>query len=550
MMKKGLKKTVVHVMLLVIILAITLISCEDSTSPTPDDKPLISDIDISMGSEVRISLPSLSKSVDYEKWSDFYNDKYDLNINIDAYTHVKLDLDSWDIYYGASMTLYYDFLSYKAPKGSYNGIYLYPIQVYNFVYQSKINRADFLSLSTGKDKSVKETGQYIGEPFNEFEVVSEFELNMLEPYMDKNGDIWAIPYEHKLPEVKIRKYNKEILKKLGRDVPTNLDELYNLLIDVKQYGEISSVLPRMDRNFVFSGFEDIVCAFGIKAHPIKSNVFYSIQYDEESGYYVDLALTEKMKDCINYFTMLINDGLIPLEGGFQSSNHAFYNDAVFSVYENVDRIEDLDIPFSTKLYYENYEPHRYYLPSRYVYILGRDLEVSEAVNNVLNTLYDGRGGTLNARYGLDDNFTIIDDIVKISNENYSKAPKLVGEFPDSSYKNKQVDTLEKFKNQITNENLLSGYYKIYTPKAAALEIDNDYRWRNESYEQHYFALYRLVDLFYIRLGEHFFNKNRPTTDEFLQSYIEEAKKIISSDERIEFFFEPGERYQMQDIYWK
>ena len=268
------------------------------------------------------------------------------------------------------------------------------------------------------------------QPYNDMPVLGELAPEILNPFADNQGNIWALPYEYKYPEVMIRKYNKDIMKELGADVPNTINEFYDLLVQIKNDSNIVNVLPQMKRGAVFSGFIDIVNAFGIKTSQ-DMDAFYSIQFDESEGKYVDVAFQERMKQCIDYFTLLIDEGIIELENGVPSSNDAFNNNLIFSVYEKLDRDEDLTIPYTSMLYSFDYEPKQFFIPSRYYYILGRDLEIGPAVNDVLSALYGNNDSSISARFGkIGIDCFIRDGEIHISNENYVRAPKLIGMFPD------------------------------------------------------------------------------------------------------------------------
>lgn len=533
-------------------LIVILVSCaQNSDSDIKLTLPNIiqnSNIAYSINDKVNIYLPAMRSKIDYSSWEVYFNDKYDTDINIKKYTFLDIDLESKAL--DSGNLLFSSFLAEFADKNiAKNGIFLFTMSEYQALYQVSINQLMlYKDIETNNSKFANDMLEWIGKPLNNLSFINEIDPKLLEPYTDIYGNIWAVPYEYKYPKVKVRKYNKDTLMQIGSSPPKTLSELYEVLIKSSDLSKANRILPNLNTDCVFDNFEDIVCAFNIKINPEK-NAFFSIQYDEDTMEYIDIALDKRMADCIDYFTMLINSNLIGLNSNNDSLaniDNEFYLGRLFSTYSEI-REEDLDIPFSEKLQHSNYTAHYYYTPSRYVYVLGRDLIVDSKVDDIFNCFYTIEEASLVSQFGIPDNEYNIDrNNYNKSTFSYEYSPKLIGDFYNNSLI-QDSNELRNLKNQIISNNFRDEYYKELTPLMQALETNflytNIYEVSpNSNNETYYF-----VNLFYNMLSVHLGNIDRPLTEEFISKYRIEMKKRATS-EIIKSYFVKGQVTSMNFKY--
>jgi len=300
----------------------------------------------------------------------------------------------------------------------------------------------------------------------------------------------------------------------------------------------------MNPNAVFTGFEDIVNAFGINA-PSEIGAFFSIQYDEDEEKLIDMAFSENMKECIGFFTLLLDEGIISIGKPGEDSDELFYSGELFCDYGTIEREEDLKGPYSLKLFNGNYDCHLYYFPSRYVYVMGEDLVLDATVEEFFNNIYLNDEYKLIARYGT-DGYDVVRHNIIMSDDTFSKAPKLVGEFPDDMYKIED-DKLQELKDEISEANIESGYYKELTSETGICEIQFNCIYLPDKADDYTFDMYLFMGLFYKMLSEHFIDENRPTTEEFIGNYRREAANIINRG-KIGWWFTGKAVLDLEDVY--
>lgn len=524
-------------LLLVFLILVLLASCNVKKSDTPaiSLSPTDTDIQIeSNGTEsVMVNLITSSRYNNYSNVKEIYLDKYDLNVVINNYAGIYHKLSDERVVLG-NLYLEYDAYDKDAIR---DGIYLFNNhQFYQYILAS--NNEYMVSHFPDEAGALLEAYK----PFDELRVTGKIEPDILELYSIPGRGIMGLPFEYIYPEPKIRKYNKDIMEDLNTPLPSTTDELMELLKKVKSNTDIPEVLPNMVRGNVFKGFEDIVNSFGLKTS-LEFGSFYSIQYDYKNESFVDLAFSDAMFACIEYFTELINEGIIRLDAGNQSDNFWFYSDKTFSVYDYIEYEEDIKIPHTSKLFTEGYTPKLFYMPSRYVYVIGKDQELDSGLEQLLLNLYTDEEFYLTSLFGvLGNDYELVDGRVVAKSISGKQKNSIIGALPymPMLQNPNSSENLESFRNQITSDNLQSGYYQALTPEKAAMEILCDVGCIEDlKINGPLPVVYDAAHLFYNMLSDHFYNTDRPATDVFLNNYRDKMRELFKID-IVRWYFSYGE----------
>lgn len=118
-----------------------------------------------------------------------------------------------------------------------------------------------------------------------------------------DGKVYSAPVygTQRVQNMRTWLYRKDIFEKHGLEIPTNYDQLYETAKKLK--GLYPDSYPICFREGVYR-FEDLSCAW-------KNNLTYMHYYDFETGEWKFGAQDPLMKEIIEFFRKLIEEGLVP-----------------------------------------------------------------------------------------------------------------------------------------------------------------------------------------------------------------------------------------------
>lgn len=233
--------------------------------------------------------------------------------------------------------------------------------------------------------------------------------------VDENGQIWGLMKEHTF-HIPIRLYNEKILNEINEDIPTNPNELQEVLLKVNTfYKEQDGIMAMVaSANNCLHDFQDIFNAYNLDIYLNK----YTIGWNENTNSYEDSALITDMDKLLNYFSYILETKLVTV---YKEENinrgqmlEQFNNDNLFTLASTISARGNTSEFYSFDL--NESDSKHIYSSSANMYFIPKNIEnPSLVVNTFINMFYKELENNVIGKYGLD--FEIIDDVVRVKTHN-------------------------------------------------------------------------------------------------------------------------------------
>lgn len=343
--------------------------------------------------------------------------------------------------------------------------------------QASINSPGVVKITVEKFKAIFESRHVILLSLNDFILENDL-LRMLPNSVkyalaDSDGVVWGLPYSHRFNTLS-RVYNTSIMEQLNLSSPTNTDELFEVLLAVKN--SYNKPVIRISKPDCVAFFYDVFAAFKCPIFDDKYTIGWSIKDDA----FVDFAISDEMYKSLKYIKMLNDFGFINKDPtSLENLGDAYEKNELFTlVKHDSEGISDLyttntlgDSIIYLELGAEN---------SPYVYILPNGIEKpEETLLDFISNFYSNEKINKSGRYGIEGKaYEYVDENFIIMSSNVSWEMPMISDYWFSNWylPIKSVDEINEKANWLENNKALyvEGFYKgtyrfIPIEKTLALE---------------------------------------------------------------------------------
>lgn len=477
--------------IIIVLIMIVLVGCSNNYDqidnklsikenlPTATSTLLIKDFDAGEDNSVRVTSYLKVDSILVKQWEELFLKNFNISLNYSSYNN----------YYAEKGVLFYPISPYdhteeiKLSMNNQGGLYI--ISIY-----------DFLRFENEKKTLLL--------PFNDLKIERLLDSKITNPLSD-NSEVWALPCHVIVPTLFVREYNKDMLDSLNMSLPTNLTQLFEILLAARKSNSINYIINIPGGVGIGITLFDVFAAFDINTD------FFPVKYDEKVKGYIDPLASQNMKDCIEYLTQLADNDILQFDGYEYEINV----DDMFSKSKTYQIGSKYTVNLDNDLH--EYKTFFYYNQFSYVYVLAKNTKNIESVDNYLDVIYNTSIGYLTARYGHLDEYTVIDNKVYVRDIKKERLG-LIGDLPTMNYFEVSNTGTEEDTNEeisIINELFKSNYY--YPVSISEMNYLN-------------FEANQVIALnFKNSLYNYLSNKDRESVDDFIYNYMVVAKKNNTDD---------------------
>ncbi|MBN2851172.1 MAG: extracellular solute-binding protein [Clostridia bacterium] len=218
-----------------------------------------------------------------------------------------------------------------------------------------------------------------------------------------NGEVWSIPVGYRVVPM-VRVMNGEWLSNLNKEVPTTIDELYDVARaftydDPNQSGTNNTFGIAITRNMSLNTLGDLFLANGCYYEPFGNN---TIAFDRSTESFEDGLIKEDTKDTLLMISKMADENII--KEVLYNSMYGFYDtDTEGSYYYTVNTISDLE-KYEIEWYLEgsNKENVCQALTGGNSYVLSKNTENPQGVvNTFMDTFYGSPEGYYRGFFGIE-----------------------------------------------------------------------------------------------------------------------------------------------------
>ena len=265
---------------------------------------------------------------------------------------------------------------------------------------------------------------------NNYININRYPLDVKNIVTDIYGDIWVLPTYHE-KEYKYRTYDKDILEEFNMDVPTTVDEFYNLAIAIKQYNENSDkkvYISTFTNINILDEFADIFIAFGCY---VDYNLFglkaSSIAYNPNIDQFEYILNNENVKEAIKFIKLLYDEDLIyynktrelsddiSIASYYTNANNINYDNKSYGLY--LEGISNKNLVYCTDIVGG-------------ISFLYNTSEVDKIVSFYENMVFTEKNAQLIFNYGIESEGFYTKDNVLYINKDYMNDPNIKIEWYD------------------------------------------------------------------------------------------------------------------------
>ncbi len=243
------------------------------------------------------------------------------------------------------------------------------------------------------------------------------------------GITWGIPFSFYAVDLyqPLRSYNGGIIDKLGIDIPSTLNEFYDMCVKVRDLDQNRDIL-NSNIDTMFFEYYDVFAAFGVPVKPVPIDM-QTIMYDSEKNIVRDFAYDKGVRDSLYFIKSLYDAGFIKItENNYDSILNFFSDKTVSAITGFYDRIK-----FKKKKIYNSAifhgENKNIKMPISKIigyYILMKDTpEPKKIINRLVNSFFKDEKSNMHVYLGQNESdYEIRENIIVYKTNLYKEAPLL------------------------------------------------------------------------------------------------------------------------------
>ena len=457
----------------IIFILLFLVSCKTSVEYNIIDEPKARETEITSNNPfVLVNTRIFNEKCDYDSWSKYFENEYLLKIDIHK-------------------------MNKNEPLGS--GINI-------------IEVSEFLKLFSDAEK--------LFQPLNNLEIIDQLDNKLLNTYKNLSGEIYCLPYEQRSGVFFMREYNGIDGNNKFEKIPNEINEILEYLTLISTSGNYEHTLEPLYKYDVLRPYFDFAKSFGLK---INTEILpYSpVEYNYNEKYFSDIISTKNMSEFLYYFKTLYEREIIRTSiSDLPHRNNNFKEfdkKNIYSIYSTNRKIQN-DTMYSTHFINSDYENIELFLPSRVVYVVAKDYENDNGLNEFFNKVYMDNFSAISLKHGINENdYSIVGNEIRLA-EHYS--PTLIsGSFVDSQYHVNTINYESDIKKmEAVKSNANFQYKHIFTNI-----VENIITFEDRTNGTQVF------DFFNIMFYNQYTINDDMVVDEFIKDYIIEMKKNGAED---------------------
>lgn len=346
-----------------------------------------------------------------------------------------------------------------------------------------------------------------------------------------DNENWAVPAGEAAHTIfPIRAYNSNILSSLNRQIPSNTDELMELLSEVKEnYPNVDPIM--ISGNSVLSDSSDILNAFGVPAF-FSGRYFSQIAYNYTTGGYEDIVMDENFVKAITFIKTLYSEELVNISDYTVNTTIKLFNGGVvFSRFGMMPASDDeicneFSPSYGSYLLNDNYElPYIYqYATTPMIVLGGKTKEPQKILGALIKNFYTNQEGVRDVSYGLaeldDYEISIKNNMKSVETEHIKFLPMNISSLLD------EPEPSEAFNNKQALSDLLKEqkYYINSMPNTSQLQKNNFFHDYMAQYTMDKKVMFNVLNSLVIEYIE-----SNISSEEFMEKYLAEMKNINAED---------------------
>lgn len=346
-------------------------------------------------------------------------------------------------------------------------------------------------------------------------------LAIKESFIDKEGNIWAIPFNCE-PAFRGRKYVTTWLSKFNAEIPKNINELYELFKnftyqDPDRNGLNDTTGQTYLPGYPIAGFTDVFDAYDCSISKEIATPYIQISFNNDENIFEDSMLKPNMENALTFIKSLIDEKIISnnkyIRAGSSSAGSLTYDTSLYTYSYSLTEEKNKNITPVNDGYYSGY------------YVLAKNTENPQSVvRNFLNLFYNDIDGHLIAQYGIKDkNYTFDGFQVELLNdESYESMP----------YINGVLSNVVEENYEYTDRSIMDDYYIRQTYYDEGKRLDtmysllyskNVFSYLDNETKQGYNELYiKMCEVF--RSKMYIYTTEDISAQEIISNYLLEYKK--------------------------